>query len=151
MARIEADFEDACDFHLIGIASHVGPHRLGWDLNRLFGWDLVHFLDWDVAQAEGTSLHPVYRHRDEPELPSVYLICNRTPQGPFATGAAALDYLLSLPVEAFDPDAVMGALRTLTSVSVAAALDPNRSGALEALAVLDLTETAPEPAHTPDR
>lgn len=151
MARIEADFEDACDFHLIGIASHVGPHRLGWDLNRLFGWDLMHFLDWDVAQREAVSVHPVYRHREEPHLPAVYLICNRTPQGPFASGAAALDYLLSLPAASHDPEAVLPQLRTLTSVSVAAAIDPFSSGALEALAVLDLTETAPEPAHTPDR
>jgi hypothetical protein len=143
MARIEADFEDACDFHLIGVSSHVGPHRLGWDLNRIFGWDLVHFLDWQVDQKESTSAHTIYRHREDSSSSSVYFICNRTPSGAFAPGAAQLDYLLTLPAESFGVDPVLQALRTLTSVSVAAALDPTGSGALEILAVLDVTETEP--------
>jgi hypothetical protein len=48
-----------------------------------------------------------------------------------------------LPAESFGVDPVLQALRTLTSVSVAAALDPTGSGALEILAVLDVTETEP--------
>ncbi len=141
MARIEADFEDACDFHLIGVSSHVGPHRLGWDLNWALGWDLMHFLDWEIAQPEGASSHPIYRHRETHDGPAVYLICNRTPQGAFAPGAAQLDYLVSLPCDSFEPESAARTLRTLTSVSVAAVLNPFLTGALEALAVLDLTET----------
>jgi hypothetical protein len=73
----------------------------------------------------------------------VYFICNRTPAGTFAPGAAQLDYLLTLPTDSFGLEPVVQALRTLTSVSVAAALDPMGSGALEILAVLDVTETEP--------
>lgn len=151
MARIEADFEDACDFHLIGVSSHVGPHRLGWDLNLLFGWDLAHFIDWEVEQQELPSSHPVYRYREEADHAAVYLICNRTPHGLFAPGAAPLDYLLSLPVEAYEGEAAVRALRTLPSISVAALLNPFSTGALEALAVLDLTETEPALKRTYDR
>jgi hypothetical protein len=71
----------------------------------------------------------------------VYLICNRTPQGAFAPGTAQLDYLVSLPCDSFEPESAARTLRTLTSVSVAAVLNPFLTGALEALAVLDLTET----------
>ncbi|MGA1374220.1 MAG: hypothetical protein ACO3YQ_05365 [Flavobacteriales bacterium] len=141
MARIEADFEDACDFHLIGVSSHVGPHRLGWDLNRTFGWDLGHFLDWKVDQKEGHSFHTIYRHFDEPTCSKVYFICNRTPSGVFAPGVAQLDYLLTLPIDSFMLEPMLLALRALTSVSVAAEIDPMGSGALDLLAILDVTET----------
>ena len=70
-------------------------------------------------------------------------ICNRTPAGTLAPGAAQLDYLLTLPTDSFGLEPVVQALRALTSVSVAAALDPMGSGALEILAVLDVTETEP--------
>ena len=146
MQWLEADFADACDFELIGIGSHLPPHRLTWELNGLLGWQLQFFKVLNVPQRKESTNHMVYRYVDESHSSSfsVALIENRTPSGVLARfqGAAQLDYLLQIGEGGLSGDEWLLQLKSCSAVVYAQMLDPLHSGAMEHLALLDLAETS---------
>jgi hypothetical protein len=145
MQWLESDFADACDFELIGIGSHLPPHRLAWELNGLLGWQLEFFKVLNVPQRKESTEHVVYRFVDESHSTafSVALIDNRTPAGVLARfqGAAQLDYLLQIGEGELPGEDCMAKLKSCSGIVYAQMLDPLHSGAMEHLALLDLAET----------
>lgn len=146
MQWLEADFADACDFELIGIGSHLTPHRLAWELNGLLGLQLEFNKILNIPQRKETSGHIVFRFVDSSHSTSfsVALIENRTPEGILARfqGAAQLDYLLQIGENGVPGKDWMMRLKTCTGIVYSQMLDPLHSGAMEHLALLDLAETS---------
>lgn len=144
MQWLEADFAEACDFELIGIGSHLGPHRFCWELNGAFGWSLAFHKLIKVPQRQGYTDHVVYHFHDESAGPDfeVSLIANRLPGGVLARfqGAAQLDYLLRFAEGARAASDWIPRIRDVHAVSYAVELDPLKSGAIEHIALLDLAE-----------
>ncbi len=145
MQWLEADFADACDFELIGIGSHLTPHRLTWELNGLLDWQLEFEKVLNVPQRQESTEHMVYRYVNASHSTSfsVALIENRTPAGVLARfqGAAQLDYLLQIGEGGLPGKDWMVRLRKCPGIVYSQMLDPLHSGAMEHLALLDLAET----------
>ena len=64
MQWLDEDFADACDFELLGLSSHLPPHRLAWELNQRLEWRLEFFKVLEIQQRQGHSEHAVYRYED---------------------------------------------------------------------------------------
>ena len=94
MPKFQLDWEIECDFDLYGIGSHVGSHRLCFDLNRLFRWQLCYDRMLVGLSKTGNTEHIVHRYTDEELGLDVALILNRVPEGILASGASSFDYLL---------------------------------------------------------
>ena len=53
MQWLDEDFADACDFELLGLSSHLPPHRLAWELNQHLEWRLEFFKVLEIQQRKG--------------------------------------------------------------------------------------------------
>jgi hypothetical protein len=137
MAKFQLDMEIECDFDLLGIGSHVGSHRMAWELNRIFGWQLVFDQEIDSRSKDVETRHIVLRYCNDEEGLDIALILNRVPEGVLATGAASLDYLLRLGAGILESEDVINRIRKSNLVTLVTNLNPEQSGALEAMFELD--------------
>lgn len=143
MQWLDEDFAEACDFELLGLSSHLPPHRLAWELNQHLEWRLEFFKVLEIQQRNGQSEHAVYRYEDVSShgSQSWYVIENKAPNGMIARfkGGAEMDYL----VQAMDVTGSMAEaterIRSMRGVNYILQLDPLQSGAIEHLALMDLT------------
>jgi len=143
MQWLDEDFADACDFELLGLSSHLPPHRLAWELNQHLGWRLEFFKVLEIQQRKGHSEHAVYRHEDASSHGSQmwYVIENKAPNGMIARfkGGAEMDYLVQAMNEVGSMADAMERIRSMRGVNYTLQLDPLESGAIEHLALMDLT------------
>lgn len=143
MQWLDEDFADACDFELVGLSSHLPPHRLAWELNQHLEWRLEFFKVLEIPQRKGYSEHAVYRYEDVSSHGSQtwYVIENKAPNGVIARfkGGAEMDYLVQAMDEADSMAEAMERIRSIRGVNYILQLDPLESGAIEHLALMDLT------------
>ena len=143
MQWLDEDFADACDFELLGLSSHLPPHRLAWELNQHLGWRLEFFKVLEIQQRKGHSEHAVYRYEDVSSHGSQmwYVIENKAPNGMIARfkGGAEMDYLVQAMNEVGSMADTMERIRSMRGVNYILQLDPLESGAIEHLALMDLT------------
>lgn len=143
MQWLDEDFADACDFELLGLSSHLPPHRLAWELNQHLEWRLEFFKVLEIPQRKGYSEHAVYRYEDVSSHGSQtwYVIENKAPNGVIARfkGGAEMDYLVQAMDEADSMAEAMERIRSIRGVNYILQLDPLESGAIEHLALMDLT------------
>lgn len=143
MQWLDEDFADACDFELLGMSSHLPPHRLAWEMNQHLEWRLEFFKVLEIQQRKGHSEHAVYRYEDVSSHGSQtwYVIENRAPNGMIARfkGGAEMDYLVQAMDEAGSMAEAMERIRPMRGVNYILQLDPLESGAIEHLALMDLT------------
>lgn len=138
MAKFQLDMEIDCDFDLLGMGSHVGSHRMAWELNRIFGWELKFYREIDSKTKNIETRHIVLRYCNEEECLDIALILNRVPDGVLATGAPYLDYLLRLGPGVMESEDVINRIRNSNLVTLVTYLNPEKSGALEAMFELDI-------------
>ena len=143
MQWLDEDFADACDFELLGLSSHLPPHRLAWELNQHLEWRLEFFKVLEIQQRKGHSEHAVYRYEDVSSHGSQmwYVIENKAPNGMIARfkGGAEMDYLVQAMDEVGSMADTMERIRSMRGVNYILQLDPLESGAIEHLALIDLT------------
>jgi len=143
MQWLDEDFADACDFELLGLSSHLPPHRLAWEMNQHLEWRLEFFKVLEIQQRKGYSEHAVYRYEDVSSHGSQtwYVIENKAPNGMIARfkGGAEMDYLVQAMDEAGSMVEAMERIRSMRGVNYILQLDPLESGAIEHLALMDLT------------
>jgi len=143
MQWLDEDFADACDFELLGLSSHLPPHRLAWEMNQHLEWRLEFFKVLEIQQRKGYSEHAVYRYEDVSSHGSQtwYVIENKAPNGMIARfkGGAEMDYLVQAMDEAGSMAEAMERIRSMRGVNYILQLDPLESGAIEHLALMDLT------------
>ena len=143
MQWLDEDFADACDFELLGLSSHLPPHRLAWELNQHLEWRLEFFKVLEIQQRTGHSEHAVYRYEDVSSHGSQmwYVIENKAPNGMIARfkGGAEMDYLVQAMDEVGSMAEAMERIRSMRGVNYILQLDPLESGAIEHLALIDLT------------
>lgn len=143
MQWLDEDFADACDFELLGMSSHLPPHRLAWEMNQHLEWRLEFFKVLEIQQRKGHSEHAVYRYEDVSSHGSQtwYVIENKAPNGMIARfkGGAEMDYLVQAMDEAGSMAEAMVRIRSMRGVNYILQLDPLESGAIEHLALMDLT------------
>ncbi len=143
MQWLDEDFADACDFELLGLSSHLPPHRLAWEMNQHLKWRLEFFKVLEIQQRKGHSEHAVYRYEDVSSHGSQtwYVIENKAPNGMIARfkGGAEMDYLVQAMDEAGSMAEAMERIRSMRGVNYILQLDPLESGAIEHLALMDLT------------
>ena len=143
MQWLDEDFADACDFELLGMSSHLPPHRLAWEMNQHLEWRLEFFKVLEIQQRKGHSEHAVYRYEDVSSQGSQtwYVIENKAPNGMIARfkGGAEMDYLVQAMDEAGSMAEAMERIRSMRGVNYILQLDPLESGAIEHLALMDLT------------
>jgi hypothetical protein len=143
MQWLDEDFADACDFELLGLSSHLPPHRLAWEMNQHLDWRLEFFKVLEIQQRKGNSEHAVYRYEDVSTHGSQtwYVIENKAPNGMIARfkGGAEMDYLVQAMDEAGSMAEAMERIRSMRGVNYILQLDPLESGAIEHLALMDLT------------
>ena len=143
MQWLDEDFADACDFELLGLSSHLPPHRLAWEMNQHLEWRLEFFKVLEIQQRKGHSEHAVYRYEDVSSHGSRtwYVIENKAPNGMIARfkGGAEMDYLVQVMDEAGSMAEAMERIRSMRGVNYILQLDPLESGAIEHLALMDLT------------
>ena len=142
MAKLHLDMDLECDFELYGIGTHIGGHRLAWELNRLFSWELVYdreLMSFCRNKGELISEHIVYSYRKIEEEIDVSLVLNRVPEGCLTVGQGpnSLDYLLKVNSGNVDVDRVIQTIRTSKLVTLVTFLDPEKSGVLEAMFELE--------------
>ena len=142
MQWLDEDFADACDFELLGLSSHLPPHRLAWEMNQHLEWRLGFFKVLEIQQRKGHSEHAVYRYEDVSSHGSQtwYVIENKAPNGMIARfkGGAEMDYLVQVMDEAGSMAEAMERIRSMRGVNYILQLDPLESGAIEHLALMDL-------------
>ena len=138
MAKLHLDMEIECDFDLLGMGSHVGSHRMAWELNRIFGWQLAFDREIDSKIKNIVTKHIVLRYCNEEEGLDIALILNRVPEGVLASGASSLDYLLRLGHGVLKLEDVINRIRNSNLVTLVTFLNPEKSGALEAMFELDI-------------
>ena len=96
-----------------------------------------------IQQRNGLSEHAVYRYEDMSSHGSQiwYIIENKTPNGMIARfkGGAEMDYLVQAMDEARSMVVAMERIRSMRGVNYILQLDPLESGAIEHLALMDLT------------
>ena len=143
MQWLDEDFADACDFELLGLSSHLPPHRLAWELNQHLEWRLEVFKVLEIQQRKGHSEHAVYRYEDVSSHGSQmwYVIENKAPNGMIARfkGGAEMDYLVQAMNEVGSMADAMERIRSMRGVNYILQLDPLESGAIEHLALMDIT------------
>ena len=143
MQWLDEDFADACDFELLGMSSHLPPHRLAWEMNQHLEWRLEFFKVLEIQQRKGHSEHAVYRYEDVSSHGSQtwYVIENKAPNGMIARfkGGAEMDYLVQAMDEAGSMVEAIERIRFMRGVNYILQLDPLESGAIEHLALMDLT------------
>ena len=143
MQWLDEDFADACDFELLGLSSHLPPHRLAWEMNQHLEWRLEFFKVLEIQQRKGHSEHAVYRYEDVSShgIRTWYVIENKAPNGMIARfkGGAEMDYLVQVMDEAGSMAEAMERIRSMRGVNYILQLDPLESGAIEHLALMDLT------------
>ena len=142
MAKLRLDMDLECDFELYGIGTHVGGHRLAWELNRLFSWELVYDRELEsfcIKTGEHISKHIVYSYRKIEEEIDVSLVLNRVPEGCLTVGQGpnSLDYLLKVNLGNIELDGVIQTIRTSKLVTLVTFLDAEKSGVLEAMFELE--------------
>ena len=146
MQWLDEDFAEACDFELIGLSSHLPPHRLAWELNQHLDWGLCFHTVLEIPQRQGCSEHAVYRFVDgsSDRSQTWYVIENRSPNGMIARfmGGAEMDYLIQSMDESFPLEHVIERIRPLRGINYILQLDPLQSGAIEHLALIDLAPVA---------
>ena len=138
MAKLQLDMEIECDFDLLGMGSHVGSHRMAWELNRIFGWKLAFDREIDSKIKNIETRHIVLRYCNDEEGLDIALILNRVPEGVLASGASSLDYLLRLGHGVLESEDVINRIRNSNLVTLVTFLNPEKSGALEAMFELDI-------------
>ena len=142
MQWLDEDFADACDFELLGLSSHLPPHRLAWEMNQHLEWRLGFFKVLEIQQRKGHSEHAVYRYEDVSSHGSQtwYVIENKAPNGMIARfkGGAEMDYLVQAMDETGSMAEAMERIRSMRGVNYILQLDPLESGAIEHLALMDL-------------
>lgn len=132
------EWEYVPDYELLGISSSVGCHRLAWAMNRAFDWQLKADADVVVDQGKAkTSLHPSMRFVNEDVGVAITVVLNRVPEGILAKGASSLDFLVMANHHELAAHEIISTLRGLDEVSFVIALDPEESGAMEALTCFD--------------
>ena len=143
MQWLDEDFADACDFELLGLSSHLPPHRLAWELNQHLEWRLEFFKVLIIQQRKGHSEHAVYRYEDVSSHGSQtwYVIENKAQNGMIARfkGGAEMDYLVQAMDEADSMAEAMERIRSMRGVNYILQLDPLESGAIEHLALMEIT------------
>jgi hypothetical protein len=146
MQWLDEDFADSCDFELIGLSSHLPPHRLSWALNQHLEWRFRFSHVMEIPQRSGTSKHAVYRfvEQDDAEVRTFYLVENKVQGGTIARfqGGAVLDYVIQIMDEFNSIEDAIARMRGVKGINYIQALDPLQSGAIEHLALIDLSETA---------
>ena len=138
MAKLHLDMDIDCDFDLLGMGSHVGSHRMAWELNRIFGWKLAFDREIDSKIKNSVTRHIVLRYCNEEEGLDIALILNRVPDGVLAPGASSLDYLLRIGHGVITTEKVINRIRNSNLVTMVTFLNPEKSGALEAMFELDI-------------
>jgi len=137
MPKLQLDWEIECDFHLYGIGSHVGSHRLCFDLNRLFRWQLCFDRTLVGVSKIGNSQHIVHRYIDHGLGLDVALVLNRVPEGVLASGASSFDYLLRIRKGMAEELDIIKTIRKLNLVTLVTSLVPEETGALDSMFELD--------------
>ena len=140
MQWLEEDFEESCDFRLFGLTSHVGGHRLSWEMNRLLGWSLAFFTELQPDEHAGLKRFVVHRYASMDTGETVALVANRLPDAHLVRKLPKVDFLLQLGADMPHLEEVVRAVRGMRLVSLLAELDPVQTGALEHLALLDLAQ-----------
>lgn len=140
MQWLEEDFEGSCDFRLFGLTSHVGSHRLSWELNRVLGWSLAFHMEVVPDERAGDVRHVVHRYVSERTGVDAALIANRLPQALLVKSMPRVDFLLRLGEECPDLDQTLRAIRGIRLVTLVVEVDPVKSGAFEHVAFLDVPE-----------
>ena len=146
MQWLDEDFADACDFELLGLSSHLPPHRLAWELNQHLEWRLEFFKVLEIQQRKGHSEHTVYRYEDASSHGSQtwYVIENKAPNGMVARfkGGAEMDYLVQAMDETGAVAEAISRIRPMRGINYILQLDPLESGAIEHLALMDIIPEA---------
>ena len=137
MPKLQLDWEIECDFNLYGIGSHVGSHRLCFDLNRLFRWQLSFDRTLVGVSKIGNSQHVVHRYIDEGLGLDAALILNRVPEGVLASGASSFDYLLRIRKGVAEELNIIKTIRKSNLVTLVTSLVPEDTGALDSMFELD--------------
>jgi len=138
MAKLHLDMDLECDFELYGIGTHIGGHRLAWELNRLFSWELVYdreLKSFCVNTGELISKHIVYSYRKIEEEIDVSLVLNRVPEGCLTVGQGPNS--LKVNLGNIKLDGIIQTIRTSKLVTLVTYLDPEKSGVLEAMFELE--------------
>lgn len=130
MQKVQLDWDIECDFDLYGVRTHVGSHRLGWELNRIFNWELKY--DRMI-----NDKHIVLRYFNIDDDLDAALILNTVPEGVLASGAASFDYLLRIRNGLNTDLNIIRAIRLSKLVTLVTSVSPESSGALEELFELD--------------
>ena len=137
MYKLQLDWEIECDFDLYGIGSHVGSHRLCFDLNRLFRWQLCFDRTLSRMSKIGNSQHLVHRYIDEDLGLDAALVLNRVPEGILASGASSFDYLLRIRKGVAEEIDIIKTIRKSNLVTLVTSLVPEETGALDSMFELD--------------
>lgn len=140
MQWLEADFEESCDFRLFGLTTHVGSHRLCWELNRMMGWALAFHMELVPDERAGNIRYVVHRYVSEDTGVDVALIANRLPGAHLVAKLPKVDFFLRVGEETPNVDQLVGVMRAMRLVTLVAEVDPLRSGAFEQVAFLDAPE-----------
>ena len=145
MQWLDEDFEESCDFRLFGLTSHVGGHRLAWELNRVMGWSLAFHMELVPVERAGDERYVVHRYVVEDTGVDVALIANRLPNAQLVKGLSRVDFLLRLGEDVPHVDQIVRALRGIRLVTLVAEVDPVKTGAFEHVAFLDPPRTVTVP------
>tara|TARA_B100001564_G_C20507417_1_gene609047 strand:- start:455 stop:874 length:420 start_codon:yes stop_codon:yes gene_type:complete len=137
MTKLQLDWKIECDFNLYGIGSHVGSHRLCFDLNRLFRWQLSFDRTLVGVSKMGNSQHIVHRYVDEVLGLDAALILNRVPEGFLAIGSSSFDYLLRIRNGVAEDLEIIKTIRKSNLVTLVTSIVPEDSGALDSMFELD--------------
>lgn len=137
MPKFQIDWEIECDFSLFGIGSHVGSHRLCFELNRLFGWQLSYDRMLEKLIKSGATEHIVHRYVNEDFGFDVALVLNRVPEGILASGASSFDYLLRVRQGVEEELEIIKTIRKSNLVTLVTSVNPENSGAIDAMFELD--------------
>ena len=137
MPKFQLDWEIECDFDLYGVGSHVGSHRLCFELNKLFSWNLRYDRMVEGYSKSGTSKHIVHRHLDNELGLDIAVILNRVPDGILDVNAASFDYIIRVRKGYAEDLEIIKTIRKSNLVTLVTTVDPEKSTALDAMFELD--------------
>lgn len=138
MQWLDEDFEESVDFQLLGMTTHLGSHRLCWELNRVMGWSLAFYKELAPDERAGQPRFVVHRYVSEDTGADVALIANRLPESLLVKKLPRVDFLLRVGFDTPEMEGLKHALRGMRLVSLVVELDAVQTEALEHIAVLDL-------------
>lgn len=138
MQWLDEDFEESVDFQLFGLTTHVGSHRLCWELNRLMGWSMAFYKELQPDEREGHQRFVVHRYVSPDTGVDVALIANRLPDGLLVKKLPRVDFLLRVEFDTPGLEEMKHALRGMRLVTLVVELDAVQTDAIEHIAVLDL-------------